>query len=269
MYVFVLDRTVVPGAPRVLKTRLNPSPYVVIRPLWTTTLVQRLADGYTTLYSNTDLKIYEGSSPLFNTVPVEVSKVLLHSFADLLAADLTTLTRVDTLNLPNAVQLFEPDIPDQPVEVNEADEVIQLKEKPFTPLDEQAVMEQQEQGGEPEQVTQPDPDDPPDVSDQPVIPDDEDEDYKTALRAAEQEQVEADVSTLLTEKEVLLNKEPKSDEDTSDNETLEVIYEQDEENESLDDQDNIAPATESSISPPIETSSQPRRSTRNRRPTKR
>jgi len=232
-------------------------------------LVQRLADGYTTLYSNTDLKVYEGSSPLFNTVPVEVSKVLLHSFADLLAADLTTLTRVDTLNLPNAVQLFEPDIPDQPVEVNEADEVIQLKEKPFTPLDEQAVMEQKEQGGEPEQVIQPDPDDPPDVSDQPVIPDDEDEDYKTAIRAAEQEQVEADVSTLLTEKEVLLNKEPKSDEDTSDNETLEVIYEQDEENESLDDQDNIAPATESSISTPIETSSQPRRSTRNRRPTKR
>ena len=48
-YVFVLDRLVAPGNARPLKTKFHPSPYVVIRPLWTTTLVQRLADGFMSL----------------------------------------------------------------------------------------------------------------------------------------------------------------------------------------------------------------------------
>ena len=55
-YVFVVDRTQVQGSSRILRTKLNPSPYIVLRPLWTTSLVKRLADGFTTLYSNTRLK---------------------------------------------------------------------------------------------------------------------------------------------------------------------------------------------------------------------
>ena len=56
-------------------TKLQPSPYIVVRPLWTTTLVKRLADGFTTLYSNNDLKKYNGGSPLFSDLPVEISRV--------------------------------------------------------------------------------------------------------------------------------------------------------------------------------------------------
>ena len=107
-YVFVLDRYNVPGNPRPLHTKLQPSPYIVVRPLWTTTLVKRLADGFTTLYSNDDLKKYNGGSPLFSDLPVEISKVLLHSFTDLLASDLTTITKYDNLDLPQGIQLYDP-----------------------------------------------------------------------------------------------------------------------------------------------------------------
>jgi len=55
-YVFVLDRYINPGNPRPLHLKLQPSPGIVLRPIWTTTLVKRLADGFTTLYSNDDLK---------------------------------------------------------------------------------------------------------------------------------------------------------------------------------------------------------------------
>jgi len=107
-YVFVLDRYHVPGNPRPLHTKLHPSPYIVIRPLWTTTLVKRLADGFTTLYSNDDLKLYKGGSPLFQNLPPEISKVLLHSFTDLLDSDLTTITKHDDLSLPTGIQLYDP-----------------------------------------------------------------------------------------------------------------------------------------------------------------
>jgi len=98
-YVFVIDRYNSPGNPRPLHTKLLPSPYIVIRPLWTTTLVKRLADGFTTLYSNDDLKLYQGGSPLFQNLPAEISRVLLHSFQDLLESDLTTITKYDPLTL--------------------------------------------------------------------------------------------------------------------------------------------------------------------------
>jgi len=108
-YVFVLDRYNMPGNTRPLKTRFNPSPYVVVRPLFTTTLVKRLADGFTALYSNDDLKKYEGKSPLFANIPKEISKVLLHDFQDLLISDLAIITKNDSLTLPSGIALFNPD----------------------------------------------------------------------------------------------------------------------------------------------------------------
>ena len=112
-YVFVLDRYNIPGNPRPLHTKLHPSPYIVIRPLWTTTLVKRLADGFTTLYSNDDLKLYKGGSPLFNDIPPEISKVLLHSFSELLDSDFTTITKYDNLSLPTGIQLYDPLSPEE------------------------------------------------------------------------------------------------------------------------------------------------------------
>ncbi len=95
-YVFVLDNSYVPGAGRVLRTKFSHSPYEVVKPLWTTTLVKRLADGFVTLYSNNDLKKYDNKSPLFADLPVEISKVLLHDFRDLLTSDFLTLTKLDS-----------------------------------------------------------------------------------------------------------------------------------------------------------------------------
>lgn len=108
-YVFVLDRMNVPGSTRPLKTRFHPSPYIVIRPLFTTTLVQRLADGFIALYSNDDLKRYDGRSPYFSNIPKEVARALLHDFQDLLVSDLADISRHDKLDLPTGIKLFDPD----------------------------------------------------------------------------------------------------------------------------------------------------------------
>jgi hypothetical protein len=115
-YVFVLDRTQIPGASRPLKTRYHPSPYIVMKPFYVTTLVKRLSDGFTSLYSNDDIKKYEATSPLFSTIPPEVSKVLLHDFENLLDSDLCTITKYDKFDLPGGIDLLEesdtpPDLP--------------------------------------------------------------------------------------------------------------------------------------------------------------
>jgi len=80
---------------------------VVVKPLWTTTLVKRIADGYMTLYSNDDIKKYEGKSPLFKDLPVEITRILLHDFKDLLESELLEIIRNDTLELPQGIELFQ------------------------------------------------------------------------------------------------------------------------------------------------------------------
>jgi hypothetical protein len=106
-YVFCLDTLQVPGNSRPLKTRLSPSPYVVIRPLWTTTLVKRLSDGFLTIYSNDLLKLYDKTSPYFSGLPKEVSSVLLHKFSDLLDSDLLTICKFDDFKVPTGIQNYD------------------------------------------------------------------------------------------------------------------------------------------------------------------
>jgi hypothetical protein len=135
-YVFVLDRLNIPGNPRVLRTRFHPSPYVVVRPLWTTTLVRRLADGFTSLYSNDDLKVYDGKSPLFKDLPAEIKRILLHDFQDLLAQDFNEMTKIDTLELPSGIQLFTENLaPTIDVDDDSAQEVS------FEPVQEEILAE--------------------------------------------------------------------------------------------------------------------------------
>ena len=107
--VFVVDNQVVPGNSRVLRTKLSPSPYVVIRPLWTTTIVKRVADGFATLYHNNIIKKYEKTSPLFATLPPEVTKVLLHKFEDFLDKDFSIITQHDPLEEKLGLHLFNPE----------------------------------------------------------------------------------------------------------------------------------------------------------------
>ena len=105
--VFVIDRYELPGNTRPLKTKFFPSPFVVLRPLYTTCLVRRIADGFTALYSMDDLKKYSGADPAFSTLPPEISRILLHEFTDFLASDFTTITSFDPLLLPDSIQLFD------------------------------------------------------------------------------------------------------------------------------------------------------------------
>jgi hypothetical protein len=105
--VFTLDRSTVPGSSRVLRTKFSNSPYVVIKPLWVTTLIKRLADGFITLYSNNDLKRYDKTSPLFNTLPPEITKVLLNDFSDFITSDFTEITKYDPFDIPDGVELFD------------------------------------------------------------------------------------------------------------------------------------------------------------------
>jgi hypothetical protein len=117
--VFTLDRSVVEGNPRVLKTTLNPSPYVVIRPLFKSTLVMRIADRFTSLYNNEDLKVFKGNSPLFQELPREVLRALLYKFADFMESDFSQITANDPLRIPEAIPLFEPDEPQKRVTTDE------------------------------------------------------------------------------------------------------------------------------------------------------
>ncbi len=104
--VFTLDRSTVPGSSRVLRTRFSNSPYVVVKPLWDTTLIKRLADGFITLYSNNDLKRYDKTSPLFSTLPPEITKVLFNEFSDFISTDFTEITKYDPFDIPDGVELF-------------------------------------------------------------------------------------------------------------------------------------------------------------------
>ena len=68
------------------------------------------------MYSNNDLKRYNGGNPYFKDLPKEVKDILINKFSDLLAEDLTTLTKFDPLDVPEALQLTdlesgEPEIP--------------------------------------------------------------------------------------------------------------------------------------------------------------
>jgi hypothetical protein len=107
--VFCVDNSQVPGSSRPLRTKLSPSPFVVIRPLFTTTIVKRIADGFTTTFSNEILKVYNKSSPEFSSLPREVSAILVHKFSDLLESDIETLCRLDPLEIPNGIQAFNAD----------------------------------------------------------------------------------------------------------------------------------------------------------------
>jgi hypothetical protein len=105
--VFVLDRYNLPGNTRPLKSKFFPSPYVVVKPYFTTCLVRRLADNFTALYSMDDLKLYKGTDPIFATLPVQVNKVLLHNFQDLIETDFLTLLKYDPLDIPQGIQLLD------------------------------------------------------------------------------------------------------------------------------------------------------------------
>jgi hypothetical protein len=57
-------------------------------------------------------------------LPPEVSKVLLHDFKDLLSNDLTTITKYDPLNVPNAVKLYSENVPEMDPDVDDMTDAV-------------------------------------------------------------------------------------------------------------------------------------------------
>ncbi len=101
--VFVLDRSIVEGTSQALRTKFSPSPYVVINPTFTTTVVRRIADGFQGSYSNNDLKLYKRFSPEFNNLPVEVARILMHDFKDFISTDFSVIATHDNLEFPTSL----------------------------------------------------------------------------------------------------------------------------------------------------------------------
>ena len=137
-YVFVKDRTEYPGATRPLRTKLSPSPYVVLKVLHTTVLVRRIADSFTSLYSMDDVKKYDSTSPLYAFLPKEIINVLLNDFQDLLTDDFCKITKYDPLVPPESIPLTTkyivenspPNVTNQPLE-EENEEYLKNLEKEF------------------------------------------------------------------------------------------------------------------------------------------
>ena len=106
--VFVLDRAQIVGNPRPLKIKFNPSPCVIVRCLFNTSLIRRLSDNFVSLYANDHLKKYDGADPLFSTLPKEISKILLHTFQDFLSHDFSEIAKFDNFDIPDGIQLYDP-----------------------------------------------------------------------------------------------------------------------------------------------------------------
>jgi hypothetical protein len=105
--VFIVDRSYVQGAPRPLRTKFSPSPYIVIKSFYTTVLIMRLADNFKTLVSKDDLKKYKGTDPAFNDLPREIKRILINDFKDLVVTDFDEILRLDELDIPPGIELYE------------------------------------------------------------------------------------------------------------------------------------------------------------------
>ena len=84
----------------------------------------RIADRFTSLYNNDDLKLFQGNSPLFQNLPPEVLRALLYKFSDLMEQEFSVITKFDPLRVPNAIELFVPDVPKEQTKAD--DETINL-----------------------------------------------------------------------------------------------------------------------------------------------
>ena len=101
--VFVLRKGRTPGVSPTLQTKYLPSPFVVVRALSVTTLVRRIADSFTSLYSNNMIKKYSEKSALFNDLDPEVKNVLKNDFEMLNDVDIQAIVNADPLTIPREI----------------------------------------------------------------------------------------------------------------------------------------------------------------------
>jgi hypothetical protein len=68
----------------------------------------RLADNFKTLVSKDDIKKYHGTDPAFNDLPQEIKRILVNDFKDLVITDFNEILRLDNLDIPQGLELYEP-----------------------------------------------------------------------------------------------------------------------------------------------------------------
>jgi hypothetical protein len=103
--VYVLDRYIFIGNPRPLKSKFYPSPWVVIKAMHTTCLIQRIADGFCTLYSKDAIKKLTKGDPIINNLPSSIRKILEHEFHTYRDKDFQTIALNDALDIPDNTEL--------------------------------------------------------------------------------------------------------------------------------------------------------------------
>jgi hypothetical protein len=108
--VFAIDRYVLPGNSRPLKSKFFPSPYVVIQARYTTCLIERLADKFRTLISNDDIKLFKNIEIFTEEIPEEIRQIFSYEFPELLPEDLAKITKFDPLKIPQGINLTDPNI---------------------------------------------------------------------------------------------------------------------------------------------------------------
>jgi hypothetical protein len=97
--VFTLDRYVLPGTTRPLKTLYSSEIHVVIKDYFSSVLIQRLADGMKLFYSHYDIKGYNPHSPEFD-VPAELKGLLTINILDWESEFFELVRRHSTFPLP-------------------------------------------------------------------------------------------------------------------------------------------------------------------------
>ena len=100
-YVFLKDTKITLGAARPLRSYYSSDPYVILQVKHTTVLLQRLADGFQSIYNMNLIKKYSPLSADFSDLPMAVRDILVHSFDKLDKLHFEKLRELGSLDHPN------------------------------------------------------------------------------------------------------------------------------------------------------------------------
>jgi len=135
-YVFVKDKKIVLGAARPLKSYYSADPYVVVQVKPASLLLQRIADGFQTVYHKNFVKKYSPLDATFADLPVEVREVLVHNFKDLDNLQFNKLRQLGPLDHPTGL-ILDYDIlaetPDESITKEDIETATEILEK-HTPI---------------------------------------------------------------------------------------------------------------------------------------
>ena len=100
-YVFLKDTKITLGAPRPLRSYYSSDPYVVLQVKHTTLLLQRLADGFQSIYNMNLVKKYSPLSADFSDLPQDIREILVHTFDKLDKLHFEKLRELGSLDHPS------------------------------------------------------------------------------------------------------------------------------------------------------------------------